>query len=77
MKNIRLKFSENDYMNTTLEGTDEEIINICADMNFFTEKEQDQVKEIEIEIPKDELMTGQRDGKRVYILQKVNGVYLY
>lgn len=79
MKNIKVKLVNGDSFSTRINGTDNQIINHYNDNNFFNSNINEQVKEIEIELSKDELMTGQRSGKKVYMFNydKKKDMYIY
>ena len=79
MKTIKVTFVNGNYVYTTINGTDNQILNHYNDNNFFTSNLNKQVKEVEIELNKDELMTGQRGGKKVYLFQydKNKNMYIY
>lgn len=71
MKNIKVNFIDGDYLFTTINGSESEIINHYNNNNFYgsTAKEYIQVESIEF-------LYG--ENKRIYLFNKVDdNLYLY
>ena len=71
MKNIKVNFIDGDYLFTTINGSESEIINYYNFNNFYgsTSKEYIQVENIEF-------LYG--ENKRIYLFNKVDdNLYLY
>ena len=71
MKNIKVNFIDGDYLFTTINGSESEIINYYNYNNFYgsTSKEYIQVENIEF-------LYG--ENKRIYLFNKVDdNLYLY
>ena len=71
MKNIKVNFIDGDYLFTTINGSESEIINYYNNCNFYgsTSKECIQVESIEF-------LYG--ENKRIYLFNKVDdNLYLY
>lgn len=79
MKTIKVTFVNGDFLYTAINGTDNQIINHYNDNNFFNSNLDKQVKEIEIELNQNELLKGQRSGKKVYLFNydKKKNMYIY
>ena len=71
MKNIKVNFIDGDYLFTTINGSESEIINYYNNCNFYgsDSKEYIQVENIEF-------LYG--ENKRIYLFNKVDdNLYLY
>lgn len=79
MKTIKVTFVNGNHVYTTINGTDNQILNHYNDNNFFTSNLNKQVKEVEIELNQNELLRGQESGKKVYIFNydKNKNMYIY
>lgn len=79
MKNIKVTFVNGDSFKTRINGTDNAIINHYNDNNFFNSNINEHVKEVEIESNQDELLKGQKSGKKVYLFSydKKKNMYIY